>query len=53
MPIDLTPAEARALIDLLDLACKAGGLNAAVAALPIAAKVQSAIEATTPTEDAR
>lgn len=47
MMIDLTEAEANNLIALLDVATKAGGLNAAQAALPLAAKIQQAITTTT------
>lgn len=42
-PVNLTPEEAKALIALLDLAVKAGGLQVAQAALPIAVKVQEAL----------
>ena len=41
MQIELTELEAQQLIGLLDLAVKAGGLQAAQAALPIAAKTQA------------
>lgn len=41
MQIELTELEAQQLIGLLDLAVKAGGLQAAQAALPIATKVQA------------
>ena len=44
MQIELTPTEAQQLMQLLDLATKSGGLQAAQAALPIAVKVQTAIE---------
>ncbi len=44
MQIELTPTEAQQLVQLLDLATKSGGLQAAQAALPIAIKVQAAIE---------
>lgn len=44
MTIELTTQEAQQLIQLLDLATKSGGLQAAQAALPIAVKVQTAIE---------
>jgi len=44
MQIELTPQEAQQLIGLLDLATKSGGLQAAQAALPIALKVQTAID---------
>ena len=41
MQIELTELEAQQLIGLLDLAVKTGGLQAAQAALPIAAKAQA------------
>ena len=41
MTIELDEREAQALLALLDLAVKAGGLNAAAAALPIAQKVKA------------
>ena len=44
MQIELTITEAQQLMQLLDLATKSGGLQAAQAALPIAVKVQTAIE---------
>lgn len=44
MQIELTTQEAQQLVQLLDLATKSGGLQAAQAALPIAIKVQTAIE---------
>lgn len=44
MQIELTPQESQQLIGLLDLATKSGGLQAAQAALPIALKVQTAID---------
>ena len=44
MQIELTTQEAQQLMQLLDLATKSGGLQAAQAALPIAVKVQTAIE---------
>lgn len=44
MQIELTTQEAQQLIQLLDLATKSGGLQAAQAALPLAIKVQTAIE---------
>ena len=44
MQIELTPTEAQQLMQLLDLATKSGGLQAAQLALPIAMKVQTAIE---------
>jgi hypothetical protein len=40
MQIELTDTEAQQLIGLLDLATKAGGIQVAQAALPIAIKVQ-------------
>ena len=47
MTIELTQQEAQALIGLLDLATKSGGLQAAQAALPLAVKVQTALDAET------
>lgn len=44
MQIELTTQEAQQLMQLLDLATKSGGLQAAQAALPIAMKVQTAIK---------
>lgn len=42
MNIQLTEPEANDLAQLLDIACKAGGLQAAVKATPIFAKLQEA-----------
>ena len=47
MTIELTQQEAQALIGLLDLATKSGGLQVAQAALPLAVKVQTALDAET------
>ena len=47
MQIELTKQEAQQLIGLLDLATKSGGLQVAQAALPIAIKVQNALDAET------
>lgn len=47
MIIELTNQEAQHLIGLLDLATKSGGLQVAQAALPIAVKVQAALDAET------
>jgi hypothetical protein len=44
MNIELTEMEAQQLIGLLDLATKAGGIQAAQAALPIAVKVQTELD---------
>ena len=55
MTIDFTVTEAQALVGLLDLATKSGGLQIAQAALPLAVKIQTAIDAetkTNTTEDA-
>jgi hypothetical protein len=49
MTIDLTVTEAQALVGLLDLATKSGGLQIAQAALPLAVKIQTAIDAETKT----
>ena len=43
MTLTLTKEELQALIGLLDVATKAGGLQVAQAALPIAVKVQEAL----------
>ena len=43
MSVDFTAEELNALIGLLDIATKAGGLQVAQAALPIAVKVQTAL----------
>jgi len=49
--IELTPEEAHGVITLLDAACKAGGLNAAIVAAAIFAKLQAAAnEPTRPDE---
>lgn len=53
MKIEFTQQEAQALIGLLDLATKSGGLQVAQAALPIAIKVQAALDAETKTEGAQ
>jgi hypothetical protein len=42
MVLELTKEEAQQLLELLDLATKAGGLQAASAALPIATKILAA-----------
>ena len=42
MKLELTTEEAQALVSLLDLAVKAGGLQAATAAVPLFAKLQEA-----------
>lgn len=42
MTLELTNEEAQALAQLLDLAVKAGGLNAATAAVPLFQKLQDA-----------
>lgn len=43
MNIEFTLEEAQALLNLLDAAVRAQGLNAASAALPLAVKVQQAV----------
>lgn len=43
MTVELTKEEAQALLNLLDAAVRAQGINAAQAALPIAVKVQAAL----------
>jgi hypothetical protein len=55
MTLDFTVTEAQALVGLLDIATKSGGLEIAQAALPLAIKIQTALDAETkitPTEDA-
>jgi hypothetical protein len=53
MTIDLTVTEAQALVGLLDLVTKSGGLEIAQAALPLAIKIQTAIDAETKTSTAK
>ena len=48
MNIEFTKEEAQALLNLLDAAVRAQGLNAASAALPLAVKVQQVINAAKP-----
>lgn len=43
MQIEFTEAEVRALIGLLDVATKAGGLEVAQHAMPLAVKLQKAL----------
>ena len=43
MQIELTAEEAQNILNLLDMAVRAQGLNAAQAALPLAVKVQQAM----------
>ena len=45
MQLEFTTQEVQAIIGLLDLATKSGGLQVAQAALPIAIKVQAALNA--------
>lgn len=52
MQLELTKEEAQTLIGLLDVATKAGGLQAAQAALPIAIKVQTVLNETVQQEQA-
>lgn len=47
MQLEFTTQEAQAIVGLLDLATKSGGLQVAQAALPIAIKVQAALDAET------
>ena len=47
MQLEFTTQEAQAIIGLLDLATKSGGLQVAQTALPIAIKVQAALDAET------
>ena len=47
MTIDLTKEEIQALVQLIDIAVKAGGLNVAQAALHLVNKLQPPIEETT------
>lgn len=50
MTLTLTKDELQALIGLLDVATKAGGLQVAQTALPLAVKVQEALNETQQTE---
>lgn len=43
MNIEFTKEEAQALLNLLDAAVRAQGLNAASAALPLAMRIQTAL----------
>lgn len=45
MTLDISPQEAQQLMSLLDLAVKAGGLQVAQTALPLALRVQQALDA--------
>lgn len=45
MTIDLSKEEAQQLLNLLDLAVKAGGLNVASIAMPLAIKLNAAATA--------
>lgn len=47
MQLEFTKQEAQAIIGLLDLATKSGGLQVAQVAIPIAVKVQNALDAET------
>lgn len=47
MVLELSKEEAQQLLDLLDVATKAGGLQVASVALPLAAKVMQAAQAKT------
>lgn len=49
MKLELTTTEAETLMQLLDLATKAGGLNVAAQALPLAQKLDAAIRSEIPT----
>lgn len=44
MKIDLTKEEIQAMIGMLDLATKAGGLQVAQHAIPLAVKLQSSLD---------
>jgi len=50
--VELTLDEAHGLVTLLDAACKAGGLHAAIVAAPIFAKLQAAVNEPARSEDA-
>ena len=45
MKLELTPQEAQQIVDLLDVAVRAQGLQAAVVALPLIQKIQTAAQA--------
>lgn len=49
MTLDLTQQEAQQLVDLIDAAVRAQGLQAAVVALPLVQKLQEAAKAVAPT----
>lgn len=53
MQIELTADEAQNLLNLLDAAVRAQGLNAAQAALPLAVKVQQTLNNQTSPNDAQ
>lgn len=48
MTLDLTQQEAQQLVDLIDAAVRAQGLQAAVVALPLVQKLQEAAKAVAP-----
>ena len=52
MQIELSQEEAQALVNLLDVAVKAAGLQAAPAALGIVVKLQAAATADEPAKEA-
>lgn len=52
MQIELTPAQAQNLLQLIDLAVKAGGLQVAKPAYDVAAVIQQAIDAKPDDEEA-
>lgn len=45
MTLDLTQQEAQQLVDLIDVAVRAQGLQAAIVALPLVQKLQEAAKA--------
>ena len=52
MTIELTDAEAKDLLAVCDAACRACGLDAALVAAPIVARIKDAIAAAATTEAA-
>ena len=54
MQVELTPDEAQQIVTLMDVACKAGGMQAALIAVPLFRKLEAtAIEAENPPATAK
>lgn len=49
--VTLTEAEAKIVMQCLDIATKAGGLNAAAGILPVAMSIEKQLTAEQPTEE--